>query len=284
LQDADWRKPWASYEQLRDEAVLLAGGINDLAQRASVYHHLFEHSRGNHVFPLLAAHGALWAGGYFRLGMKVGSVLTWRYALAPATRRDLMARLTAFANAFRDINRRVCIETYTIYYISDQTELLPFAERHVPPDLLEQMARCHAARRAGRQLSDAEKRSLFGAFFLWEQNNIVGPSVDAAAEEFTWLLMKRLALRPTVRFSYLPKSVSLPFRNFADMGERIERGFQAFDAGALVGWGHVEEMIDKYQLMPEAFFENSSALFFNIRNSLLSAIPNGPTSPEILLK
>jgi hypothetical protein len=267
---------WRSYEHLRGEAALLAGGINDLAQRASVYHHLFEHSRGNHVFPLLAAHGALWAGGYFRSGMKVGSALTWQHAFAPATRRDLMAGLAAFANAFRDINRRVCIETYTIYYLSDQTELLPFAERHVPPDLLEQMARCHAARRAGRQLSDAEKRSLFGAFFLWEQKNIVGPSVDAAAEEFTWKLMKWLALRPTVRFSYLPKSVSLPFKNFADMAERIERGFQAFDAGALVGWDHVEGMICKYRLMPESFFENSSRFFSNIRNSLLSAPQEGP--------
>jgi hypothetical protein len=276
--------PWSSYEHLRHEAALLAGGINDLAQRASVYHHLFEHSRGNHVFPLLAAHGALWAAGYFRLGMKVGSVLTWQHAFAPDRRRDLIAQLTAFANAFRDINRRVCIETYTIYYLSDQTELLPFAERHVPPDLLEQMARCHAARRAGRQLSDAEKRSLFGAFFLWEQNNIVGPSVDAAAEEFTWLLMKWLALRPTVRFSYLPKSVSLSFKNFADMAERIERGFQAFDAGALVRWDHVEGMISKYRLMPDSFFENSSRFFSNIRNSLLSATPDGLASPAFPLK
>jgi hypothetical protein len=60
---ADRLKPWTSYEHLRGEATLLAGGINDLTQRASVYHHLFEHSQGNHLFPLLAAHGALWAAG-----------------------------------------------------------------------------------------------------------------------------------------------------------------------------------------------------------------------------
>ena len=53
------------YSVARREAELMAGSRSDLAQRATVYHHLFRHSRGNHVFPLLAAHGALWGKGYF---------------------------------------------------------------------------------------------------------------------------------------------------------------------------------------------------------------------------
>src|SRR5882724_7526352 len=60
------------HEDLHHEATRLAGGLNDLAQRAAVYHHLYEHSGGNHAFPLIAAHGTLGARGYVRLGIKLG--------------------------------------------------------------------------------------------------------------------------------------------------------------------------------------------------------------------
>lgn len=69
----------ASYQRLRDEAEQLAGRNRDLDQRATVYHHLYHHSRGNHVFPLIAAHGALWASGNFRLRRA-----TWLVALMVA--------------------------------------------------------------------------------------------------------------------------------------------------------------------------------------------------------
>ena len=116
---------------LRQEATSLAGGLGDLAQRASVYHHLFEHSGGNHCFPLLAAHGALWASGYFRSGMRVGSIVSWGHAAAgnERHRQELMRRLTKFANDFRDINRRVCVETYFVYHLSNADHLFPAAER-----------------------------------------------------------------------------------------------------------------------------------------------------------
>lgn len=58
------------------EAKVLAGGLTDLAQRAMVYHHLYRVSNGNHVFPLIAAHGALWAGGYFRYGLRLGRIIS----------------------------------------------------------------------------------------------------------------------------------------------------------------------------------------------------------------
>src|SRR5687767_1523301 len=97
------------YAALRREAELMAGARGDLAQRAMVYHHLFRHSGGSHVFPLLAAHGALWGKGYFALGTKVGQVLSLLDLYRPAERRRRLASLAAFADAFRDINRRVCI-------------------------------------------------------------------------------------------------------------------------------------------------------------------------------
>ena len=64
------------YDRLQREATLLAGGLTDLSQRAAVYRHLFLASGGNHAFPLIAAHGALWAGGYFRFGMRLGQLGT----------------------------------------------------------------------------------------------------------------------------------------------------------------------------------------------------------------
>jgi hypothetical protein len=255
---------------LRREATALAGSLGDLAQRASVYHHMFEHSGGNHCFPLLAAHGALWASGYFRCGMRVGSIISWGHAAAgnDRRRRELMTRLTKFANDFRDINRRVCVETYFLYYLSSADHLLAAAERLIPPDLLDQMARCHAARRAQRTLSDAERRSLFKAFFLWEQATIVGPAVERAFAEFDWPAIKAMALRPKISFAYFPRSAPLVFANFSDISERIEKGIRAFDLAASVGWEKVELELCSYGILPSDFSVNPKHHFRKLLRSL----------------
>ncbi|MBR0752706.1 hypothetical protein JQ604_10965 [Bradyrhizobium jicamae] len=255
---------------LRQEATSLAGGLGDLAQRASVYHHLYQHSEANHCFPLLAAHGALWASGYFRSGMRVGSILAWAHAAAgnQRRRRELMQRLTRFANDFRDINRRVCVETYFIYHLSSSDSLLPAAERLIPSDLLSQMARCHAARRAGRTLSDRERRSLFEAFFLWEQATIVGPAVEKAFAEFDWPAIKAMALRPRISFAYLPRPTPLVFSSFSDTAERIEKGLQAFDLAASAGWDKVDRDLRNYGILPSDFSVDPNQYFANLLGSL----------------
>src|ERR1700720_4382664 len=107
-----------AYKAIESEATRLAGGLTDLAQRATVYHHIYEHSGGNHAFPLIAAHGALWARGYFRFGMRLGWLWSLVDLASPLRRRQRLAKLAAFADAFRDINRRVCIETYTSYHFT----------------------------------------------------------------------------------------------------------------------------------------------------------------------
>lgn len=246
---------------LRNEATLLAGGLTDLAQRASVYHHLFEHSGGNHGFPLLAAHGALWASGYFRLGMRMGSLIAWRDAALGARRKDRLDRLTKFANDFRDINRRVCVETYFIYYMTNTRHLSSAAEKFVPADLLDQMLRCHAARQATRTLSSRERRSLFEAFFLWEQANIVGPSVAKAFDEFDWAPIKAMALCPTITFAYFPRFAPLRFSNFSNTAERIEKGLMAFDLAVRAGWGKVDHKLRSYGIMPDHFSADSKRYF-----------------------
>lgn len=170
---------------LRDQAVTLAGGTGDLAQRASVYHHLYAHSGGNHAFPLLAAHGALWASGYFRRGMRFGALVARAHEIGGADRAALMQALHRFAEDFRDINRRVCVETFFIYWLTARPHLRAEAERMVPPGLLAAMDHCHDVRRRGVRLVESERRKLFEAFFLWEQANIVGPSIDSAFDRLS---------------------------------------------------------------------------------------------------
>src|SRR5262245_5220688 len=68
------------YGFLHEEAVRLAGGLNDAEQRAATYRHLYRFSGGNHVFPLIAAHGALWSRNYFRAARRLATALSWQYA------------------------------------------------------------------------------------------------------------------------------------------------------------------------------------------------------------
>jgi hypothetical protein len=104
----------AAFDELKQEATQLAGGLNDLSQRATVYHHIFLDSGRNHAFPLIAAHGALWARGYFRFGTQLAKVLSLQFVFSSHVRRERLAQMNAFADTFRDINRRVCIDTYTM--------------------------------------------------------------------------------------------------------------------------------------------------------------------------
>lgn len=253
---------------LRSQATILAGNTGDLIQRATVYHHLYSHSGGNHSFPLLAAHGALWASGYFRKGMMFGALIALVRSLKGDDRAALMQRLSSFAEDFRDINRRVCVETFFIYWLTGRIHLLNEAERIVPQDLFDAMDRCHAARRVGRTLSSIERRELFRSFFLWEQSNIVGPSIEKAFAEFDWKLIHQMALRPTIRFSYFTGS-PLSFVNFCDTKERISMGMAAYDRANATGWDRVEYCLGRYGIMPSEFSADPAAFFERLAQSVL---------------
>lgn len=253
---------------LRAQAIALAGSTRDLMQRATVYHHLYAHSGGNHSFPLLAAHGALWASGYFRKGMRFGALVAFARSLKGDDRIDLLRRLKSFAEDFRDINRRVCVETFFIYWLTARRHLREEAERIVPADLLDAMDGCHSAREQGRTLSYSEHRDLFKAFFLWEQANIVKPSIEQAFAEFDWPLIHRMALRPNIRFSYFRRS-PLMFRNFCDTEERIEMGIRAYDKAHAAGWDKVEHCLTDYGIMPSEFSVDPIRFFQALTQSIL---------------
>lgn len=259
----------AAYEALKSEAVRLAGGLTDLAQRATVYHHLYRASGGNHAFPLIAAHGALWAGGYFKRCLALGKWLAWQYPTDVQVRRQKLAQLDDFANVFRDINRRVCIDTYVNFHFSARfggdSQIADF----VPAPLLEAQNRLHAARTAKRRLSDADMRGVFETHFLHEQQHVVGPALEAAVAAFDWKLVRAMALRPLVRFAYFPGR-PFWFHNFADRQERIEKGLRAFDLAAEAGWDAVEDALRSYDLLPQRFFNAPVEYFAELRAALLA--------------
>ncbi|HTU24008.1 MAG TPA: hypothetical protein VMF30_01345 [Pirellulales bacterium] len=251
----------AAYHELLREANQLAGKPGDFARRAAVYRQIFRASGGNHAFPLIAAHGALWGAGQFRFGARLGRIVAWQYAWSAPRRAEQLAALTEFFDALRDINRQVCIDTYVQFQLTrrfaHQDEIGVF----VPHGLLGPLGRLHAARRRGRPLSESERRALFEAHFLHEQQTVVGETLERAAAALDWPLAKCLALRPSVRFAYLPAGTCIPFRNFADREERIRNGMRAFDIAARVGWRRVERSLGDYGLLDPAALADPDGYF-----------------------
>ena len=262
------------YQRIHQEATLLAGRLTDLAQRASVYHHLYQDSGGRNVFPLIAAHGALWGAGYFALGMKIGTLLSARFLLDPALRQDKLRQLHAFADAFREINRQVCVEAYTAYHFSKLHGYTATAERYIEPRLLAALNRCHRAQKLGEPLPRPARRELFEAFFLWEQTAIVGPAVERALDALDWPLIRRVALRPRIAFAYFTRRRDMQFADFASTRERIEKGLRAYELAEQVGLEQVEQALRRYSVLPPAFFRDSVSYFGELRGRLLAAQPS----------
>lgn len=263
--DLDMEFLLSEYESIREDGYKLAGGLCDLSQRASIYYHMYEDSGGRNVFPLIAAHGALWASGYFSKGMKVGKILSIQYLYNPKLLFTKYSSLKKFADAFRDINRRVCAEAYCVYHFTKKYGHTDFSRNIVPLPLLEMLNLCHFSKKRNTHFSQEHRKKLFEAFFLWEQEVIVSPAVETAIKNFDWPLVKFLAMRPKIEFSYFDKKNGLQFVNFSSRKERIALGLQAYELAELVGFKFVEESIKSYKIMPNRFFDNTSEFFLSVK-------------------
>ena len=261
------------YDRLTAEGVRLAGRLADVPQRAAVYHHVFFDSGRNHVFPLIAAHGALWARGYFAFGLRLAEWLSWQYGLDPNLRRRQLASVTTFADTLRDINRRVCADTYASYHFTAQHGRHADAAQVVSPELLESLVRVHAARSAGRELSDRERLSVFQAHFLNEQQHVVGPTIAEAVARLDWPLVRLIALRPPIRFAYFPRGERLWFADFSNRDERIANGLRAFELAAQAGWQQTANALRDYAVLPAEFFADARRHFERLRESVLATAP-----------
>jgi len=254
----------------RLEGEKLAGSLTQLTQRASVYRHIYRASGGNHIFPLIAAHGALWARGYFRWALDLGQKLSWQYALQPAYRQQQLAALDKFADAFRDVNRRVCADTYANFHFTAEHGDDPLVRQLLAAELVDALNVIHHAQRDGRTLTTAQKQAIFTAHFYNEQQYIVGPSLQAAVDAFDWPLVKFIALKPVIRFGYFPEGTSFWFRDFTNRAERIARGLQAFEVAAQVGFETVEAKLRKYAMLPDEFFTQPVEYFDSLRQEVLA--------------
>jgi hypothetical protein len=251
----------AAHQQLEREATRLSGEKGDFVQRAAVYRQIFRAAQGNHAFPLIAAHGALWAGGQFRFGSRLARRLVWQYPWSARLRAERLASLTDFFNALREINRLVCIDTYVKFHFTRRFDGHAELTHFVPPEFLGPLSRLHHACREGRPLTEPERRELFEAHFQHEQETVVGPTLQRAAAALTWPLVKFIALRPRVRFAYLPAGVCLAFHNFADRRDRIKNGLRAFEIASAVGWDHVERSLADYGLLDSAALRDPDRYF-----------------------
>ena len=123
----------ARYEELKAEATLLAGDLLDIPRRVVILNRMYHDSGRNHTFSLLAAHGALWAYGYFEVGGSLGRFIGRRYYYDPTERAYRLGLLREFAEAFRQVNRKVCIDSYANYEFTKRYGHLPGRRPSSPP-------------------------------------------------------------------------------------------------------------------------------------------------------
>ena len=99
--------PGAAYDEIRAEATSLAGGPGDMPARVALLHSIFVDSGGNHAFPEVALHGALWAFGFYERRGTVSRMISYRYVYDREERARRAYMLFEFAQGFKEANRSV---------------------------------------------------------------------------------------------------------------------------------------------------------------------------------
>lgn len=272
----------AAYEDLRRQSAALAGSLLEIPRRVVILSHIYHDSGGNHAFSQIAAHGALWARGYFEVAGTLGRLIGRRYFYNPQERAYRLGLLQEFAEGFRRVNRLVCIDTYANYLFTQRFGHLSAAADVLPANLLDALNRVHRARQRGQRLPPQELRDVFLQSFLCEQELTVAPGVKEAVAGFDCRILKFLCLRPLVRFAYFPRCRYLFFRDFSDTGERIDKGLRAFDYAARMGWDHVHNAMHSYGRMNRQLHQSPEAAMQELRAAVATQelAPPGEPSQE----
>lgn len=247
--------PQDGYAVLRAEAKRLAGAPGDIVQRVTVHYSIYRDSGGNHAFPLIASHGALWAAGFFETTGRLGDALRARYFYDSKERALRMAMLDGFANGFKAVNRSVLMDTFTNYYYTQRYGGHPGATGAMHPHLFEALNAVHQATASGVGISAPQRRYIFEQALRYEQEVTVAPGVREEIDRFDCPILRFLCLRPIVQFSYFPRSTYFLFRDFSDAGERIDKAMRAYDIAVRRGWQHTESALRSSTLLPTAFAE-----------------------------
>ena len=93
-------------------------GPGDMPQRVALLHAIFVDSGGNHAFPEVALHGALWAYGFYERRGVVSRMISYRYVYDREERARRAYMLFEFSQGFKQANRSVFIDTYTNYFFT----------------------------------------------------------------------------------------------------------------------------------------------------------------------
>lgn len=244
------------YETIREHAERLAGGPGDIPQRVALLHGIFVDSGGNHVFPEVALHGALWAYSFYERRGAVSRAIACRYFYDADERARRSYMLFRFSQGFKEANRSVFVDTYANYVFAKRHGDDPGADEVLAPPLLEALNRVHKARRAGTQLGERDRAEVFETALLYEQEQTVGPKVLEEVARFDCPVLSAIVLRPVVRFAYFPRTTYLAFRNFGDTNERIDKAVRSLKLAERAGWPRVSRLIARAGVLPERFAHN----------------------------
>ena len=241
--------PVDGYEALRQQAEDLAGEPQDIVRRVLHHHELYLDSNGNHAFPMIALHGALWAAAFFETTGHLGDALRVRYFYDAEEKAYRMALLNGFAEGFKAVNRQVFIDTFANYYFTKHYGARAGAAGILHPELFQALIDVHQASSQGVRLPPQQRRDTFSKALQFEQEVTVAPGVQAEVDRFDCPILRFLCLRPIVHLSYFPRETYLFFHNFANKAERIEKAMRSYDLAELTGWLHVEEAMRSSKLV-----------------------------------
>lgn len=237
----------AAYDDFRAEGYALAGQPHDLQQRVRLYRRLYQDSGKRLTFALIAAHGTLWASGYFKLGTLGARIASLPWLCLPGMRARKLAAFAAFLDRFRSINRQVCAESYAIFHYTREHGGSAFIRSLIGDRFADLLVDCHASCAAGTDYPRPRREALFHALIDWEQEHIVVPGVEQAFASLDWPLIAWAGRRPVIRFAYFGRHERLRFSDFANKDERVAAGLQACRLAEEIGLQAVEEALGEAQ-------------------------------------
>jgi hypothetical protein len=260
------------YQELRREATILAGQPSDIPQRATMLHEIFLDSQGNHGFAEIATHGALWGFNFFETTGTLGNLISYRYFYNSKEMKYRHGLLQTFADGFKTANRSVFIDTYSNYYFVKKFGEEREAEAIFEPELLDALRQITKAAGEKKLLDTATRRKLFQTTLQWEQETTVAPKVKEEIGKFDCPILKRLVLKPFVRFKYFPRFKLFWFKDFSATDERLRNAHQCFEIAEKVGWTQVFSSLQDYQILDRNFFHNPLDFAQNLRTKLLQKV------------
>jgi hypothetical protein len=229
-------------EQLDGEVEALGGRPRDHAQRAMVLHHLYDHSRGSHVWALAEARRSLrTAQGIARLERRVSR---WGWTVRKPEQAE--AALEKLAEALGEATRGRTIAAYRAYRLSATKALRGEAEATLPGALLGALDQCHHHRREGESLP-ADISLLLDE----ESERLAEASIDHDALADAWGMVEATSLRRAARRLLGPKAL-------ANCRARDERK----------GWVRIDRELRRDPALPAAFRANPAQHFYAMHRAL----------------